>query len=268
MFAKVDVNGDDAAPVYKYLKKAKPGLLGCEAIKWNFTKFLVDRKGRWSSATRPTKSRNRIARRHRKGAVQCVRRLGRAGRHRGVRCCSRAWRRPRAEPKPTAKVLRVAFLVAETGFDPQAVSDLYSNYVNRVIFDSLYAYDYLARPYRIVPNTAAAMPDISRRRPDLDDQGQAGHLLRRRSGVQGQEARADRGRLRLFVEARCSTRAALAATCDVFDGKFVGMDALLAKAKETGKLDYDAPVEGLQARRPLHAAHQAQLSLRTICWPT
>ena len=46
MFAKIDVNGDAAAPLYKYLKKEKPGLLGSEAIKWNFTKFLVDRKGK------------------------------------------------------------------------------------------------------------------------------------------------------------------------------------------------------------------------------
>jgi len=45
LFAKIDVNGSDAAPLYQYLKKAKPGLLGSEAIKWNFTKFLVDRKG-------------------------------------------------------------------------------------------------------------------------------------------------------------------------------------------------------------------------------
>jgi glutathione peroxidase len=45
MFAKVDVNGEGAAPLYKYLKAAKPGLLGSEAIKWNFTKFLVDRGG-------------------------------------------------------------------------------------------------------------------------------------------------------------------------------------------------------------------------------
>ena len=45
MFAKVDVNGASAAPVYKYLKAEKPGLLGSEAIKWNFTKFLVDREG-------------------------------------------------------------------------------------------------------------------------------------------------------------------------------------------------------------------------------
>ena len=45
LFAKIDVNGSGAAPLYEYLKKAKPGLLGSEAIKWNFTKFLVDRKG-------------------------------------------------------------------------------------------------------------------------------------------------------------------------------------------------------------------------------
>jgi len=45
MFAKVDVNGAKAAPLYKYLKSEKPGLLGSEAIKWNFTKFLVDREG-------------------------------------------------------------------------------------------------------------------------------------------------------------------------------------------------------------------------------
>ncbi len=45
LFAKIEVNGAAAAPLYQHLKKAKPGLLGSEAIKWNFTKFLVDRKG-------------------------------------------------------------------------------------------------------------------------------------------------------------------------------------------------------------------------------
>jgi glutathione peroxidase len=45
LFAKIEVNGDGAAPLYKYLKKEKPGLLGSEAIKWNFTKFLVDANG-------------------------------------------------------------------------------------------------------------------------------------------------------------------------------------------------------------------------------
>jgi glutathione peroxidase len=46
MFAKIEVNGANAHPLYKYLKDKEPGLLGIEAIKWNFTKFLVDRNGR------------------------------------------------------------------------------------------------------------------------------------------------------------------------------------------------------------------------------
>ena len=46
MFAKVDVNGSDAHPLYVFLKSQKKGVLGTEAIKWNFTKFLVDRGGR------------------------------------------------------------------------------------------------------------------------------------------------------------------------------------------------------------------------------
>ena len=46
MFAKVEVNGANAHPFWKWLKAEKPGLLGTEAIKWNFTKFLLDREGR------------------------------------------------------------------------------------------------------------------------------------------------------------------------------------------------------------------------------
>ena len=45
MFAKIDVNGSDTHPLYKYLKHEAKGLLGSEAIKWNFTKFLVDKEG-------------------------------------------------------------------------------------------------------------------------------------------------------------------------------------------------------------------------------
>ena len=45
MFRKIDVNGNATAPLYRYLKHEKPGLLGTEAIKWNFTKFLVGRDG-------------------------------------------------------------------------------------------------------------------------------------------------------------------------------------------------------------------------------
>ena len=46
MFSKIDVNGADTHPLYRYLKHEKPGLFGSERIKWNFTKFLVDRTGR------------------------------------------------------------------------------------------------------------------------------------------------------------------------------------------------------------------------------
>lgn len=54
LFAKVDVNGSDAAPLYQFLKKEKKGLLGTEAIKWNFTKFLVDREGQVIKRYAPT----------------------------------------------------------------------------------------------------------------------------------------------------------------------------------------------------------------------
>ncbi len=54
LFAKVNVNGSDAAPLYQNLKSAAPGLLGSEAIKWNFTKFLIDRKGKVLARYAPT----------------------------------------------------------------------------------------------------------------------------------------------------------------------------------------------------------------------
>jgi glutathione peroxidase len=46
LFAKIDVNGSNAHPLYEYLKAEAPGVLGSKPIKWNFTKFLVDREGR------------------------------------------------------------------------------------------------------------------------------------------------------------------------------------------------------------------------------
>ena len=57
MFAKIDVNGANTHPLYVHLKKQQPGILGSEVIKWNFTKFLVDREGhvvqRFSSSSKP-----------------------------------------------------------------------------------------------------------------------------------------------------------------------------------------------------------------------
>ena len=46
LMGKIDVNGDNAAPIYQHLKDEAPGLLGSKSIKWNFTKFLVDRSGK------------------------------------------------------------------------------------------------------------------------------------------------------------------------------------------------------------------------------
>ena len=61
LFAKIDVNGEAAHPLYRYLTKAKPGLLGSEAIKWNFTKFLVDRDGQVVKRYAPTTEPKEIA---------------------------------------------------------------------------------------------------------------------------------------------------------------------------------------------------------------
>ncbi|SNX28062.1 glutathione peroxidase [Polynucleobacter meluiroseus] len=64
VFQKTDVNGANTHPLFEYLKHAAPGLLGTEAIKWNFTKFLVNRDGkpveRYASATSPNSIRSEI----------------------------------------------------------------------------------------------------------------------------------------------------------------------------------------------------------------
>ena len=64
LFAKIDVNGTDASPLFQYLKSAAKGLLGSEAIKWNFTKFLVARNGsvlaRYAPTTTPENLKNDI----------------------------------------------------------------------------------------------------------------------------------------------------------------------------------------------------------------
>ena len=62
MFAKIEVNGDDAHPLFQYLKRAKKGFLGTEAIKWNFTKFLVDAEGHVLERYAPTDTPEMIER--------------------------------------------------------------------------------------------------------------------------------------------------------------------------------------------------------------
>lgn len=64
IFSKIDVNGDNAHPLFDFLRKELPGVLGSTKIKWNFTKFLIDRKGkpfkRYASSTKPLKIENDI----------------------------------------------------------------------------------------------------------------------------------------------------------------------------------------------------------------
>ena len=86
-----------------------------------------------------------------------------------------------------------AFSLAESGFDPQATSDLYSDHVQRAIFDTLYGFDYLARPYRRVPRTAAAMPQI-------DDGGRT-WTIRVRPGIYFADDPAFQGRKRELTAA-------------------------------------------------------------------
>ena len=153
---------------------------------------------------------------------------------------------PLAAAQPATKSLRVAFPVAETGFDPQAAGDAYSNYVNRAIFDPLYRYDYLARPFRIVPNTAAGMPEVT-------DDGKT-WTIRVRRGIYFADDPAFKGKRReltaadyVFSIKRILDPKMRSNSLQAVDGRFVGADALVAKAKETGRFDYDAPLDGLQA---------------------
>jgi ABC-type transport system substrate-binding protein len=166
------------------------------------------------------------------------------------------------------KVLRVALPWADGGYDPQA-ADFFSNAVTRAIFDPLYTYDHLARPMRLVPNTAATLPDIS---PD----GKT-WTIRIQPGIYFTEDPAFKGGKRelvaedyVFAWKRVLDPRVRSTEFHVFDGRFVGAEAVLAKARDSGKLDYDAPIEGLQAidrytlRLKLKFADSSLLSNLTI----
>jgi len=144
------------------------------------------------------------------------------------------------------KVLRAVFPAAETGFDPQAAGDEYSNSVNRVIFDPPYRYDHLARPYKLLPNTAVGLPEVS---PD----GKT-WTIRIRPGIYFADDPAFKGKRRELTAAdyvyawkRVLDPSMRSNSLQMFEGYFVGAEAVVAKAKETGKFDYDAPIDGLQA---------------------
>ncbi len=144
------------------------------------------------------------------------------------------------------KTLRVAFNSAETGFDPQAINDLYSAYVVRVVFDPLYRYDYLARPFRIVPNTAEGMPTIS-----ADG---TSWTIKVRPGIYFAADPAFKGKKRELTAAdyvyswkRLMDPKVRAPNIEAVTNRFVGDEGVLAAAKAAGRLDYEMPFEGVRA---------------------
>ncbi|HVE48531.1 MAG TPA: ABC transporter substrate-binding protein [Casimicrobiaceae bacterium] len=152
-----------------------------------------------------------------------------------------------AHAQPDAnKVIRASFPVAETGFDPQAAGDIYSNAVNRVIFDTLYTYDHLARPLKLVPNVATSLPEIT---PD----GKT-WTIRIKPGIYFADDPVFKGQKRELIAQdyvyswkRVLDPRMRSNNLQIFEGRLVGSESVMAKAREIGKLDYDVPIEGLQA---------------------
>jgi ABC-type transport system substrate-binding protein len=145
-----------------------------------------------------------------------------------------------------AKVLRIAFPVAETGFDPVRVSDLYSNIVNEAIFERLLTYDYLARPAKLVPMTAEALPEVS-------DGGRT-YIVHLRRGIYFAADPAFKGQRReltaedyVYSFKRFADPANRAPYGFMLQGKIVGLDEQTEAAKKSGKFDYNATIPGLVA---------------------
>ena len=145
-----------------------------------------------------------------------------------------------------SKTIRTAFIVAETGFDPAASSDLYSDSIQRAIFDTLYGFDYLARPYKRVARTAAAMPEIT-------DGGRT-WTIKVKPGIYFADDPAFKGKKRELTAAdyvyswkRLLDPRVRSPFAWYVQDKVVGADPVVDAAKKTGRFDYDAPIEGLQA---------------------
>ena len=144
-----------------------------------------------------------------------------------------------------SKVVRQVFPAAETGFDPAAVQDLYSATIEQAVFETLLTYDYLARPSKLVPLTAEALPEIT-------DDGKT-YTLHVRKGIYFIDDPVFKGKRRELTAADYAY--ALKRLIDpkirspwawLVEGKIVGLDELAEAAKKTGKFDYDAKVAGLE----------------------
>lgn len=148
-------------------------------------------------------------------------------------------------PADPHKVLRYVFPVAETGFDPAGVHDLYSAHVNGSIFETLFTYDYLASPAKLVPRTAAALPEVS-----ADG---LTYTIRIQKGIYFAADPVFKGKKRELTSAdyvytfkRLLDPNLRSPNSWLLDGRILGMDAVLKQAAKTGKFNYDQPVAGLQ----------------------
>jgi ABC-type transport system substrate-binding protein len=150
-----------------------------------------------------------------------------------------------APPAAAEKVLRYAFPVAETGFDPVQINDLYSSIILSHIFDPPLTYDYLARPSKVTPNTAA-LPEVSADRRVW--------TVRIRPGIYFTDDAAFRGKRReltahdyVYSIKRHWDPKSKSPNLYLLDKRVVGMNALREKALAGGEFDYDRDVEGLRA---------------------
>jgi oligopeptide transport system substrate-binding protein len=148
-----------------------------------------------------------------------------------------------ADPK---KVIRTAVTSAERSFDCAQESDEVSGTLCDNIFDALLQYDHLARPIKLQPRAAAAMPQIT-------DGGRT-YTFRLKQGIRFTPDAAFGGKPRELIAAdyvyslkRILDPKVRAQWAFLLEGKVVGADALAQEAKRTGKFDYDRPIEGLQA---------------------
>ena len=145
----------------------------------------------------------------------------------------------------SGKVLRTAFSIAESSFDPVLAYDAASNSVVEEISESMLEYEYLTRPVKLAPLTLERLPEVS-------DRG-ATYLCRIRKGIFFAPDPAFKGKPRELVAAdyayslkRLLDPALRSPWTWVVEGKLIGGDELQAAAKKTGKLDYDAPIAGLE----------------------
>ena len=150
-----------------------------------------------------------------------------------------------AQAADPSKVIRHVFPAAETGFDPAGVQDLYSATVEQMLFETLLTYDYLARPAKLVPLTAEAMPVVT-------DGGKT-YTVRIKKGIHFIDDPVFKGRKRELTSAdyaysikRLIDPKLRSPWAWLVEGKILGLDDLAEAAKKTGKFDYDAKVEGLE----------------------